>query len=99
MKNYYLACYDGIKTGDAFPKHFAYVLRVHESSNVFTSDWTGSLSYFDENSKRHEAKRIAGNIMPSLKRAKEVCRAWNEAFVKNGTIFDERYCFDCVFDL
>lgn len=48
MKNYYFVCYDSIKTGDAFPKHFAYVLKVHESSNVFTDRWTCALPYYAE---------------------------------------------------
>lgn len=89
QKNYYIVCFDSIKTGDVFPKHYAYVLKANESRNIVDLI-NKPINYYDSNGNKYESKRMAGNIMPKQK-AFETCFEWNNNFEKNGTLYYVSY--------
>lgn len=99
MKYFYITCFDEIYDDSDCAKHFAYVLRVSESRNIVNVLSSSTASYLSRDGKtRCPARRIAGNIFPTRKKAVEVCVSWNHGFLDNGTIFDPQYCFDLVYD-
>lgn len=98
MKNYYIVAFDEIDIKGQ-TKYNAYVQKVSESYNIFSSHFARPLSYYDEDGNRLSAVKGAGNICPTKKRAVELANLWNKAFIENKTsyfnkFYPANYCYD-----
>lgn len=83
MNYYYFAVTDEISC-----KYFSYVKRVRESSEIFNA--LSPLSYTDKEGNKYAVTHHWATALPTLSKAKEVVKAWNETYIRDNCIF--KFC-------